>query len=149
MKVNVGLRNIFCSVQKEHKGWWKRLLKLNEKAAPYIKVDWNRWCDEDEEESSNCKLFCFWNFCFGSANLYISTGGENYMGDRLYVLSMLMIMVSNCSYWLITIGISVLADYVNLGTLTVSKAFFLLQIIIIYLGIFFPSGKKLKKPHSS
>ena len=46
---------------KEEKGWWKRLLKSEEKPAPYIKVDWNKWCDEDEEEP-NCKLFyhLFW-----------------------------------------------------------------------------------------
>ncbi|XP_010249748.1 PREDICTED: uncharacterized protein At3g03773 [Nelumbo nucifera] len=49
-KVNVGLRNILCSIQKEQKGWWKRLLKSDEKPAPYIKVDWNKWCDEDDEE---------------------------------------------------------------------------------------------------
>ncbi|KAG9452075.1 hypothetical protein H6P81_004979 [Aristolochia fimbriata] len=48
-KVNIGIRNILCSVQKEEKGWWKRLLKSEEKPAPYLKVDWNRWCDEDDE----------------------------------------------------------------------------------------------------
>ncbi|XP_058086984.1 co-chaperone protein p23-2 isoform X2 [Magnolia sinica] len=37
--------------EKERKGWWKRLVKSDEKPAPYIKVDWNKWCDEDEEES--------------------------------------------------------------------------------------------------
>ncbi|KAG0548322.1 hypothetical protein BDA96_01G156900 [Sorghum bicolor] len=47
-KTNMGLRNIICSIQKEKKGWWKRLLK-SEKKHPYIKVDWNKWCDEDEE----------------------------------------------------------------------------------------------------
>lgn len=26
-----------------------------EKPAPYLKVDWNKWCDEDEE-SANCKF---------------------------------------------------------------------------------------------
>ncbi|KDP39664.1 hypothetical protein JCGZ_02684 [Jatropha curcas] len=50
-KTNVGLRNIICSIQKQEKGWWKRLLKSEEKPAPYIKVDWNKWCDEDDEES--------------------------------------------------------------------------------------------------
>ncbi|GLT87443.1 hypothetical protein SLE2022_055250 [Rubroshorea leprosula] len=56
-KTQVGLRNIICSVQKEEKGWWKRLLKSEEKPAPYIKVDWNKWCDEDEEEEeSNSNL---------------------------------------------------------------------------------------------
>ncbi|EEE59618.1 hypothetical protein OsJ_11950 [Oryza sativa Japonica Group] len=47
-KTKMGLRNIICSIQKEKKGWWKRLLKSEEK-HPYIKVDWNKWCDEDEE----------------------------------------------------------------------------------------------------
>ncbi|XP_039140823.1 co-chaperone protein p23-2 isoform X2 [Dioscorea cayenensis subsp. rotundata] len=50
-KINVGLRNILCTIQKDNKGWWKRLLKSEEKPAPYIKVDWNKWCDEDDEET--------------------------------------------------------------------------------------------------
>ncbi|GAB2235463.1 hypothetical protein Droror1_Dr00025888 [Drosera rotundifolia] len=49
-KTTIGLRNILCSVQKEQKGWWKRLLKSEEKPPAYIKVDWNKWCDEDDEE---------------------------------------------------------------------------------------------------
>lgn len=56
-KTKVGLRNILCLIQKKQKGWWKRLLETEEKPAPYLKVDWNKWCDEDEEEST-CKLIC-------------------------------------------------------------------------------------------
>ncbi|XP_057805183.1 co-chaperone protein p23-2 isoform X1 [Salvia miltiorrhiza] len=52
-KTKTGLRNILCSILKEQKGWWKRLLKSEEKPAPYIKVDWNKWCDEDDEESDS------------------------------------------------------------------------------------------------
>ncbi|KAK7364719.1 hypothetical protein VNO80_13460 [Phaseolus coccineus] len=52
-KTKSGLRNILCSVQKGEKGWWKRLLKSEEKPAPYLKVDWNKWCDEDEESTSD------------------------------------------------------------------------------------------------
>ncbi|KAI4350324.1 hypothetical protein L6164_004790 [Bauhinia variegata] len=52
-KTKAGLRNIICLIQKEQKGWWKRLLKSEEKPAPYLKVDWNRWCDEDDEESTS------------------------------------------------------------------------------------------------
>ncbi|KAI4348480.1 hypothetical protein L6164_009201 [Bauhinia variegata] len=52
-KTKAGLRNILCLIQKEQKGWWKRLLKSEEKPAPYLKVDWNRWCDEDDEESTS------------------------------------------------------------------------------------------------
>ncbi|CAN6316413.1 unnamed protein product, partial [Urochloa humidicola] len=51
-KTKMGLRNIICSIQKEKKGWWKRLLKSEEK-HPYIKVDWNKWCDEDEESDAS------------------------------------------------------------------------------------------------
>ncbi|XVF56820.1 hypothetical protein PTKIN_Ptkin06aG0151100 [Pterospermum kingtungense] len=52
-KTNVGLRNIICSIMKEEKGWWKRLLKSEEKPAPYIKVDWNKWCDDEEQPNSD------------------------------------------------------------------------------------------------
>ncbi|KAM7278666.1 hypothetical protein ACFE04_005800 [Oxalis oulophora] len=52
-KTKVGLRNIICTIRKEQKGWWQRLLKSEEKPAPYIKVDWNKWCDEDDEESAS------------------------------------------------------------------------------------------------
>ncbi|XP_057519276.1 co-chaperone protein p23-2 [Amaranthus tricolor] len=51
-KTKTGWRNILCSIQKEQKGWWKRLLK-SERSPPYLKVDWNKWCDEDEEESDS------------------------------------------------------------------------------------------------
>ncbi|KAK1645465.1 hypothetical protein QYE76_063270 [Lolium multiflorum] len=47
-KKKVGSRNIICTIQKDKKCWWKRLLKSEEK-HPYIKVDWNKWHDEDEE----------------------------------------------------------------------------------------------------
>ncbi|CAN1245761.1 Co-chaperone protein p23-2 [Linum grandiflorum] len=53
-KANAGLRNIICSIRKAEKKWWKRLLKSGEKPAPYIKVDWNKWIDEDDEDSA-CK----------------------------------------------------------------------------------------------
>lgn len=66
-KSKIGLRNILCSIQKEEKAWWKRLLKSEEKPAPYLKVDWNKWCDEDEE-SEHCKFI--WNLATSSNLLY-------------------------------------------------------------------------------
>lgn len=62
-KIKTGLRNILCSVQKEEKGWWKRLLKSEGKPAPYIKVDWNKWLDEDDEDS-DCEFMLYVNFFF-------------------------------------------------------------------------------------
>lgn len=61
-KINMGLRHIFCVIQKHEKGWWKRLLKAEGKPPPYLKVDWNMWVDEDEEDAEGSK---FDNFDFG------------------------------------------------------------------------------------
>ncbi|KAI5443634.1 hypothetical protein KIW84_012325 [Lathyrus oleraceus] len=47
-KIKSSSRNIISSIQKGQRGWSKRLLKSEEKPAPYLKVDWNKWCDEDE-----------------------------------------------------------------------------------------------------
>lgn len=49
-KINVGLRHILCVVEKAEKGWWKRLLKGEGKTPLYLKVDWDKWVDEDEED---------------------------------------------------------------------------------------------------
>ncbi|XP_027188554.1 uncharacterized protein OsI_027940-like isoform X2 [Cicer arietinum] len=49
-KINVGVRSIFCVVQKAENGWWKRLLRGEGKPPHYVKVDWDKWADEDEEE---------------------------------------------------------------------------------------------------
>lgn len=57
-KINVGLRHIFCIIQKQEKGWWKRLLKAEGKPPPYLKVDWNKWVDEDEEGAEGSKRKC-------------------------------------------------------------------------------------------
>ncbi|KAJ1402349.1 HSP20-like chaperone [Sesbania bispinosa] len=49
-KINVGVRGIFTVVQKAEIGWWKRLLKGEGKPPHYVKVDWDKWVDEDEDE---------------------------------------------------------------------------------------------------
>lgn len=49
-KINVGLRNIICIVKKEEKKWWKQLLKSEARRLPFLKVDWDKWVDEDEEK---------------------------------------------------------------------------------------------------
>eukprot|EP00249_Psilotum_nudum_P016555 c25881_g2_i3 orf=274-675(+) len=51
--INVGSRHIFCVVQKKKKGWWKRLLKSEGKSPLFLRADWNRWVDEDEESGSS------------------------------------------------------------------------------------------------
>jgi hypothetical protein len=49
-KINVGVRSIFCVVQKAESGWWKKLLRGEGKPPHYVKVDWDKWVDEDEDE---------------------------------------------------------------------------------------------------
>lgn len=55
-KISAGLRNVFCALQKNESGWWKRLLKAEGKPPPYVKVDWNKWVDEDEENEPSNKF---------------------------------------------------------------------------------------------
>lgn len=62
-KINVGVRNIFCVVQKAEIGWWKKLLKGEGKPPHYVKVDWDKWVDEDEDEGIHTfKPYCFTEF---------------------------------------------------------------------------------------
>ncbi|XP_011621931.1 uncharacterized protein Os08g0359500 isoform X2 [Amborella trichopoda] len=51
-KINVGVRNIFCIVEKAEEGWWKKLLRGDEKTPHYLKVDWDKWVDEDEDDTA-------------------------------------------------------------------------------------------------
>jgi hypothetical protein len=37
-------------VQKAESGWWKKLLRGEGKPPHYVKVDWDKWVDEDEDE---------------------------------------------------------------------------------------------------
>ncbi|KAL0437612.1 UNVERIFIED_CONTAM: putative protein OsI [Sesamum radiatum] len=48
-KINIGVRNIFCVLEKAEKKWWGKLLRGNEKAPHYVKVDWDKWVDEDDD----------------------------------------------------------------------------------------------------
>ncbi|CAM8983150.1 unnamed protein product [Rhodiola kirilowii] len=48
-KANIGLRNICYLVKKAEEKWWSRLLKQEGKPPIYLKVDWEKWIDEDEE----------------------------------------------------------------------------------------------------
>ncbi|XP_073314665.1 uncharacterized protein OsI_027940-like [Primulina huaijiensis] len=48
-KINVGVRNIFCVLEKSEKKWWSKLLRGDAKAPHYVKVDWDKWVDEDDD----------------------------------------------------------------------------------------------------
>ncbi len=40
-------------MKKEENKWWSRLIKQGGKAPVFLKVDWDKWVDEDEEEEDN------------------------------------------------------------------------------------------------
>ncbi|CAK9168237.1 unnamed protein product [Ilex paraguariensis] len=48
-KINVGVRSIFCVLEKAENKWWTKLLRGDDKAPHYVKVDWDKWVDEDED----------------------------------------------------------------------------------------------------
>ncbi|CAI5463239.1 unnamed protein product [Closterium sp. Yama58-4] len=50
--VSTSRHTIFMVVKAEAK-WWPRLIKAAGRAPPFLKVDWNKWVDEDEESSAN------------------------------------------------------------------------------------------------
>ncbi|KAF2314994.1 hypothetical protein GH714_037476 [Hevea brasiliensis] len=49
-KINIGVRSIFCILEKAEKGWWKKLFRGDGKPPHYLKVDWDKWVDEDEDD---------------------------------------------------------------------------------------------------
>lgn len=50
-KINIGLRSIFCIVEKAEPKWWSKLLRGG-KPPHYVKVDWDKWVDEDEDPAA-------------------------------------------------------------------------------------------------
>ncbi|KAG1334502.1 co-chaperone protein p23-1 [Cocos nucifera] len=48
----IGLRNICYLVKKAEKKWWSRLLKKEGRPPVFLKVDWDKWIDEDDENEN-------------------------------------------------------------------------------------------------
>ncbi|KAK1354160.1 Co-chaperone protein SBA1 [Heracleum sosnowskyi] len=48
-KINSSPRNIFSILEKAESKWWDRLLKGDAKTPHYVKVDWDKWVDEDDD----------------------------------------------------------------------------------------------------
>ncbi|CAA6657019.1 unnamed protein product [Spirodela intermedia] len=47
-KATVGVRHIAYVIKKAEKKWWSRILKQEGKPPAFLKVDWDRWVDEEE-----------------------------------------------------------------------------------------------------
>ncbi|XP_043689033.1 co-chaperone protein p23-1-like isoform X2 [Telopea speciosissima] len=48
-KVSSGVRNIVYVIKKAENKWWGKLVKQEAKSPVFLKVDWDKWVDEDEE----------------------------------------------------------------------------------------------------
>ncbi|KAI5654650.1 hypothetical protein M9H77_31837 [Catharanthus roseus] len=49
-KVSTTSRSICCLVKKAESKWWSRLLKQEGKPPLFLKADWDKWVDEDEQD---------------------------------------------------------------------------------------------------
>ncbi|XP_076935169.1 co-chaperone protein p23-1-like [Bidens hawaiensis] len=77
-KASVGSRNIMYLVKKEESKWWTRLIKQEGRTPVFIKVDWNKWVDEDEQAAGPDMEFDDVNF----SSLNIGGGGEEDYEDE-------------------------------------------------------------------
>ena len=51
-KISTSSRNAFVILVKSENEWWNRLLKGEGKTPRNVKVDWDKWVDEDEEDEA-------------------------------------------------------------------------------------------------
>ncbi|KAL4559072.1 hypothetical protein LXL04_031205 [Taraxacum kok-saghyz] len=80
-KANVGSRNVVYIVKKEESKWWNRLLKQEGRTPAFVKVDWNKWVDEDEQDEKAGPDMDYDDVNFSSLNLG-GGGGEDFDDDE-------------------------------------------------------------------
>ncbi|CAA0834947.1 HSP20-like chaperones superfamily protein [Striga hermonthica] len=78
-KASVASRNICYLVKKAESKWWTRLLKQEGKPPVFLKVDWDKWVDEDEQDGQTGGDMDFGDFDFSKLNM----GGAGDFGDDL------------------------------------------------------------------
>ncbi|WCJ21344.1 Co-chaperone protein p23-1 [Euphorbia peplus] len=83
-KINIGVRSIFCILEKAEKVWWKKLLRADGKLPHYVKIDWDKWVDEDEDDGQAANVdmggMDFSNFNMGDMGGMAGMGGMPGMG---------------------------------------------------------------------
>ncbi|CAH2033647.1 unnamed protein product [Thlaspi arvense] len=68
-KASVSSRYVCYLVKKAESKWWNRLIKQEGKPPVYVKVDWDKWVDEDEEDKGGEADMDFGDFDFNSLNM--------------------------------------------------------------------------------
>ena len=69
----VAPRTICYLVKKAEGKWWPRLLKKEGRPPVFLKVDWDKWQDEDDEDTG-CKSYGSYMCLFVSYTLLCCTG---------------------------------------------------------------------------
>ncbi|GFS39783.1 HSP20-like chaperones superfamily protein [Actinidia rufa] len=97
-KINIGLRSIFCVLEKAEPKWWKKLLRGDDKVPHYVKVDWDKWVDEDDETGPNepdmgGMDFSKFGDMGGMGNMMGGMGGMGGMGDMMGGMGGMMMVV--------------------------------------------------------
>ncbi|CAE5959080.1 unnamed protein product [Arabidopsis arenosa] len=72
-KASVSSRCICYMVKKAESKWWNRLIKQEGKSPVYLKVDWDKWVDEDEDKGGGADMD-FGDFDFNSLNMRDTDG---------------------------------------------------------------------------
>ncbi|OAY61808.1 uncharacterized protein OsI_027940 [Manihot esculenta] len=81
-KINIGVRSIFCILEKAEKVWWKKLLRGDGKPPHYLKVDWDKWVDEDEDDGGLANNFDLGGMDFSNfGNMGMGGMGDDAMGE--------------------------------------------------------------------
>ncbi|XP_010499807.1 PREDICTED: uncharacterized protein OsI_027940-like isoform X3 [Camelina sativa] len=75
-KASVSSRCICYMVKKAESKWWDRLIKQEGKTPVYLKVDWDKWVDEDEDKGGADDMD-FGDFDFNSLNMGDTDGIGN------------------------------------------------------------------------
>ncbi|KAK4434146.1 Co-chaperone protein p23-1 [Sesamum alatum] len=68
-KASFTSRNICYLVKKAENKWWSRLLKQEGKPPVFVKVDWDKWVDEDEQDDKPGGDMDFGDFDFSKLNM--------------------------------------------------------------------------------
>ncbi|CAH8254294.1 unnamed protein product [Arabidopsis lyrata] len=76
-KASVNSRCICYMVKKAESKWWNRLIKQEGKPPVFLKVDWDKWVDEDEDKGGGADMD-FGDFDFNSLNM----GDTDGIGDE-------------------------------------------------------------------
>ncbi|GER44269.1 prostaglandin E synthase 3 [Striga asiatica] len=68
-KASFTSRNICYLVKKAESQWWSRLLKQEGKPPAFLKVDWDKWVDEDEQDGQPGENMDFGDFDLSKLNM--------------------------------------------------------------------------------